>query len=318
MCTSCTHDSFRAHRFTLKTHSPTAWEPFKSRSACGNHRRRTDISSLQLTPLPLPNYNTARLPDAIRLYSTQRNTTQRTSLNETNLLHSTFVSISLFRLLALLPHAHAHMRTHTHANTQTLTRSRLILSFNPSYLPSPPLLLLYYLYYVYYFTLVQNYATSHPFDTAWCVITRIMAPNNKLDVTFLLNKPASSSGSASSTIDRSQCPICGHRFTQVGDMRKHMRTVHERLRPYKCEICGRSFGENGNLQKHRRSVHLKERPFSCPRCAASFAFKDGLTRHIKLVHENQHPFHCTLCGARYKQKSQLRKHAESCSRSSRS
>lgn len=147
-------------------------------------------------------------------------------------------------------------------------------------------------------------------------------PNPKYELNFLLNdtntRPSSggSSNNTTSRSDRSQCPVCGHRFTQVGDMRKHVRTVHERLRPYKCDQCSRSFGENGNLQKHKRSVHLKERPFHCSRCSSNFAFKDGLTRHIKLVHDNYHPFVCA-CGQRYKQKSQLRKHSETCARASR-
>lgn len=112
-------------------------------------------------------------------------------------------------------------------------------------------------------------------------------------------------------LSRNTCEQCGHCFAQSADLRKHLRTVHEGLRPFQCDLCEKSFGEKGNLRKHRRSVHLNERPFSCPTCSAAFAFKDGLARHVKLVHDNARPFSCR-CGASYKQVSQLRRHKAAC------
>jgi len=172
--------------------------------------------------------------------------------------------------------------------------------------------------------------------------------NKKLDLSFLLNGPPSqpsspanneeeddrqgldhvveritssgavagpsqgSSTSASSKNKRFPCSQCGHAFAQGADLRKHVRTVHERLRPFSCDLCEKKFGEKGNLRKHRRSVHLNERPFSCNACGSSFAFKDGLARHIRLVHDQVHPFTCARCGVSYKQISQLRRHAITC------
>ncbi len=130
--------------------------------------------------------------------------------------------------------------------------------------------------------------------------------------------------------ERSRCKICGHLFTQVGDLTKHIRTVHEKQRPFKCDFCDKAFGEkgtcswnpqcitqlltllSGNLQKHRRSVHLNERPFKCLKCGAAFAFRDGLTRHTALVHEERN-YVCSRCGARHKTKVQLKRHQEICS-----
>lgn len=113
-------------------------------------------------------------------------------------------------------------------------------------------------------------------------------------------------------IRRNTCTICGHCFAQPADLRKHVRTVHEGLRPFRCETCHKCFGEKGNLRKHMRSVHLNERPFRCSLCDSTFAFKDGLARHIKLVHENVRPYVCSRCGSSYKQVSQLRRHSASC------
>lgn len=183
------------------------------------------------------------------------------------------------------------------------------------------------------------------------VISLSMDPhrNKKLDLSFLLNGPPSnpsspvhndsevnrqnldyvverialssaaarppgpgSSSSPKSKNKRFACDQCGHAFAQGADLRKHIRTVHEKQRPFSCDLCDKKFGEKGNLRKHRRSVHLNERPFSCAQCGSSFAFKDGLARHTKLVHDQVHPFTCARCGISYKQISQLRRHAISC------
>ncbi len=132
----------------------------------------------------------------------------------------------------------------------------------------------------------------------------------KLDVSFLLNKSnkspkgsddenaaAKPAGSSSHKQNedmrvkryenrdkRNTCNQCGHCFVQSADLRKHVKTVHEGLRPFQCDICHKMFGEKGNLRKHRKSVHMNERPFQCDICPSTFAFKDGLARHVKVCH----------------------------------
>ncbi|OSX78866.1 hypothetical protein BU14_0096s0019 [Porphyra umbilicalis] len=63
---------------------------------------------------------------------------------------------------------------------------------------------------------------------------------------------------------------------------KHVRTVHDRARPFHCSECGKSFGEIGNRNKHVRVVHRRERRFVCPTCGSRFGFRDGLARHQRI------------------------------------
>jgi hypothetical protein len=52
-----------------------------------------------------------------------------------------------------------------------------------------------------------------------------------------------------------ECPKCHKRFSDKGNLTRHDKTVHLKLREHVCEVCGRAFGLNGDLQKHIRAKH---------------------------------------------------------------
>lgn len=54
-----------------------------------------------------------------------------------------------------------------------------------------------------------------------------------------------------------KCEVCRAAYTQKGDMVRHMRYVHEGIRPYQCPHCGNSFGRRSILNKHIKT-HSKE------------------------------------------------------------
>lgn len=115
----------------------------------------------------------------------------------------------------------------------------------------------------------------------------VTSPRSKHEVAYLLNESTAAVGkppavSRSGRAKRHKCGSCPSSFAQMADLRKHVRTVHEGLRPFACDICHKRFGEKGNLSKHKKSVHENERPFACSLCPAAFAFRDGLARHINV------------------------------------
>lgn len=59
-------------------------------------------------------------------------------------------------------------------------------------------------------------------------------------------KPAS----ASKTAKRFPCDKCTATFAQRGQLSRHIRRVHEKLRPHACEHCGRLFGARSDRTRH--------------------------------------------------------------------
>ncbi|CAH8639493.1 unnamed protein product [Dicrocoelium dendriticum] len=55
-------------------------------------------------------------------------------------------------------------------------------------------------------------------------------------------------------------------------------------REHTCSYCDKSFSQAGNLKMHIRSVHLNQRPYSCEYCKQLFTEKNHVRRHIETVH----------------------------------
>lgn len=64
---------------------------------------------------------------------------------------------------------------------------------------------------------------------------------------------------------------------------KHIKTVHDGLRPYSCTQCDATYGHLNLLNEHVSTSHLGQRPFVCPICGASFGRKSNLYQHDVLT-----------------------------------
>ena len=106
-----------------------------------------------------------------------------------------------------------------------------------------------------------------------------------------------------------ECPECGKRFGQKGNMNQHFKSVHGEEKTYKCDKCGVLFDTNPHLTRHIKAVHDRIRAFKCEHCAKSFGAAGTRKRHMEGVHSNiRYP--CTWQGCTWttKQKSMVKFH----------
>ena len=79
---------------------------------------------------------------------------------------------------------------------------------------------------------------------------------------------------------RLKCPYdgCSMQFTKAQSTRKHISSVHKKLKPHICDICGRTFAHSTHLKTHSR-VHTGETPFGCEKCQKKFKFHATRNNH---------------------------------------
>ena len=51
------------------------------------------------------------------------------------------------------------------------------------------------------------------------------------------------------------CPVCGKSFSHAGNMRAHVKQLHEKLKQFVCALCNKAFSQKVHLQRHVLSKH---------------------------------------------------------------
>jgi hypothetical protein len=95
------------------------------------------------------------------------------------------------------------------------------------------------------------------------------------------------------------CPLCAAAFGREGNMRKHVRSVHEKRKDHACTHCSSAVGTASSLTTHVRTVHEKRKDHACPHCAAAFGTAGNLTVHVRTVHEKRTDHSCPHCAAAF-------------------
>jgi len=84
------------------------------------------------------------------------------------------------------------------------------------------------------------------------------AERRNLDSQLLITRVSSLSGdSLDNESLKLVCPVCGkivHGRNRRQNLDNHM-LVHSGLRPHKCHLCSYSFTQLGNLRRHMKTVH---------------------------------------------------------------
>ena len=74
-------------------------------------------------------------------------------------------------------------------------------------------------------------------------------------------------------------------FSQSGNLRRHIITVHHGQKDYKCDSCDKAFSSAGDLKKHINAVHNSQQDHKCDSCRKAFSQAGNLKRHIDSIAE---------------------------------
>ncbi len=90
------------------------------------------------------------------------------------------------------------------------------------------------------------------------------------------------------------CEWCSRGFKYETSLYIHQKTHDKKTLGLKCEFCTEYYGiSRQQLEQHIRSKHEKRRPFSCNFCNKQFATKQNCDIHINKNHT--HHFKCHKC-----------------------
>eukprot|EP00112_Aurelia_sp_Birch-Aquarium-sp1_P016410 Seg3718.2 transcript_id=Seg3718.2/GoldUCD/mRNA.D3Y31 product="Zinc finger protein Xfin" protein_id=Seg3718.2/GoldUCD/D3Y31 len=110
---------------------------------------------------------------------------------------------------------------------------------------------------------------------------------------------------------RYPCSVCGHRFNQASNLKRHMTTNHDMADfkpPFQCDMCVQSFLTQEILDKHR--ARHSRGVFCCKKCGMVFPNRNQLTDHNRLDHKRIR-FECHHCDAVFPYGNKLKLHIES-------
>ena len=109
-----------------------------------------------------------------------------------------------------------------------------------------------------------------------------------------------------------KCDKCEYRCCTKGNLKAHIKQVHDKIKDVKCEKCEYKCATNGNLQQHIKIVHDKIKDFECDNCEFSCSTKGHLQRHIKQVHDKIKDRKCEKCSFASSTNSGLQRHIKIC------
>lgn len=103
------------------------------------------------------------------------------------------------------------------------------------------------------------------------------------------------------------CSICGKHFNYPRSVVRHILSVHEKVKDFECEYCDKRFSDKGDLNKHMKRFH-EDRNFGkfCKYCKVTV---EDMKDHFEQLHADLQ-FICDVCHIRFKTASSLSYHKQ--------
>ncbi|KAJ8906147.1 hypothetical protein NDN08_002642 [Rhodosorus marinus] len=108
----------------------------------------------------------------------------------------------------------------------------------------------------------------------------------------------------------SECPECGAQFVRIYEMKRHVMSVHLKVRNFVCKQCDKAFTQKAHLTNHIYAVHDDIRNIPCSLCDLKFRTKCNAQRHFNAVHLKHRPSICQECGSSFQQSSDVKRHLQ--------
>ncbi|XP_018017588.1 zinc finger protein Aiolos [Hyalella azteca] len=93
-----------------------------------------------------------------------------------------------------------------------------------------------------------------------------------------------------------ECSVCFKKIKE-SSMKQHFKT-HSGVRPHRCDICGTYFTRRGDVCRHKRVVHGKVRPYVCRKCNKKFPDRTLLVSHL-VNHDKTTFYECSVCNFKF-------------------
>lgn len=116
-----------------------------------------------------------------------------------------------------------------------------------------------------------------------------------------------------------ECQLCEYEATRDYNLKSHVMSVHEHIRPFMCEQCEQRFSTKQSLQEHVRLQHRKagedKGHISCNYCPKQFGKRSNMTRHIRSCHPltvdyTDKTYLCKKCEKRFSRTDYLKLHLQ--------
>ncbi|XP_075160933.1 uncharacterized protein LOC142233788 [Haematobia irritans] len=90
------------------------------------------------------------------------------------------------------------------------------------------------------------------------------------------------------------CDICDRKFVNGKTLSKHIKTVHNKIKPFNCNVCGKKTARKASLIIHMRQ-HTGEKPLKCKSCKFSTRDPSVLHKHQMRHNRDGVKLKCDLC-----------------------